>query len=132
MFSRTYWVYSTMRDQYTTQLLNLDFFYDPDWNLSSILFSSRTALVWSWITFSMICDIKGSIMKLTDNFYEVLRNSFCIMVSIWQPGSLLGKRNILWKDYIFWRLVSLGYLLHLQKSPRKAINTSSFIYIHIF
>ena len=27
------------------------------------------------------------------------------MVSIWQPGNLLGKRNILWKDYIFWRLI---------------------------
>ena len=35
-------------------------FLNPDWNLSSILFPSRDACVWSWTTFSIILDIKGS------------------------------------------------------------------------
>ena len=44
---------------------------------------------------------------------------------------LLGKQNILWKDYMFWRLVLRGYFLQFSKilSKRLAIPTALSLFI---
>ena len=53
-------IYIPLHTMWKAWVLEEMVFLDPDWNLSSILFSFENVCVWLSTTFSMILDIKGS------------------------------------------------------------------------